>query len=307
MSDKKPPEMAPSRTETVDSRFRGIDQWKGDRILGAILDSQEGAVASIRPMIPVLEAAAEEAAKRLDADEAGRIIYIGAGTPARLAVQDGSELTPTYGWPALRLAFVIAGGAKALVTPVEGAEDDAEDAKKLIEDLKLTASDVCIAVSASGVTPFTVAACAAARAKGALTVGIASNDSTPLLNAAEHKVFLDSGPEPVAGSTRMGAGTAQKVALNMFSTLTMIRLGRVYDGYMVDVELTNAKLRRRAERIVGDITGCSDEHAASALLKSSGSVKLAVLVAKGYSVDDSKKMLEDNNGNLRRVMDRLAP
>jgi N-acetylmuramic acid 6-phosphate etherase len=303
-TDKPPP---PSRTEAADDRFRGIDGWPGERILGAILDSQEEAVGAVRAAIPVLEAAAEEAARRLGQGGQGRLIYIGAGTPARLAVQDGSELTPTYGWPALRLAFVIAGGAQALLAPVEGAEDDAAEAQKLIAGLKLTAADVCVAVSASGITPFTVAACAAARRQGALTIGLSSNPGTPLLDAAEHKIFLDSGPEPVAGSTRMNAGTAQKVALNMFSTLTMIRLGRVYDGYMVDVELTNAKLRRRAERMVGDITGCAAAHAAQALEKSGGSVKLAVLVAKGYSVEEGKKMLAENGGNLRRVMDRLAP
>jgi len=215
------------------------------------------------------------------------------------------ELAPTYGW--LRTEFVMAGRDKALMQSVEGAEDDVQAAADQIAALHLTAADVCIAVSASGTTPFTVAACKAAHAAGAQTIGVASHKTAPLLQAAEYKVFIDSGPEPIAGSTRMNAGTAQKVVLNMLSTLIMMRLGHVYDGMMVDVQLTNEKLRRRAEKMIVKIAGCSADKAASALAESQGKVKLAVLMAKGLTTAEAEERLTQNNGNLRRVLESFEP
>ncbi|MBU0800720.1 MAG: N-acetylmuramic acid 6-phosphate etherase [Alphaproteobacteria bacterium] len=298
--------MKQTKTETADDRFKGIDQWPGDQVLLAVIESQEKSVTAVRAAIPMMAAAADEAAKRLRGTQ-GRLVYIGAGTPARLAVQDGSELTPTYGWPRVRLAFVIAGREKALLQPVEGAEDDVQAALDAIAELNLTRDDVCIAVSASGTTPFTVAAMRAAKARGAQTVGIASNPDTPLLQDADFALFLDSGAEPVAGSTRMNAGTAQKVALNMFSTLTMIKLSRVYDGMMVDMELTNAKLRKRAVRMIGEITGCTADEATQALSKAGDSIKLAVLVVKGLAPEEGKTLLKNCDGNLRNALIQLRP
>jgi N-acetylmuramic acid 6-phosphate etherase len=295
-----------SKTETADSRFKGIDQWPGDQVLLAIIESQEKSVTAARAAIPVMAAAAEEAANRLRGSK-GRLVYIGAGTPARLAVQDGSELTPTYGWPRVRLAFVIAGREKALLQPVEGAEDDVQAALDAIAELNLTRDDVCIAVSASGTTPFTLEAMRAAKALGAQTIGIANNPDTPLLQDADFAIYLDSGAEPVAGSTRMNAGTAQKVALNMISTLTMIKLSRVYDGMMVDMELTNAKLRKRALRMIGDITGCTPDEAKDALAKAGDSIKLAVLVVKGLAPAEGRTLLQNCEGNLRTALIRLQP
>lgn len=295
-----------NKTESADARYKNIDQWPGDQVLLAIIESQEKSVTAARAAIPVMAAAAEEAANRLR-DSKGRLVYIGAGTPARLAVQDGSELTPTYGWPRVRLAFVIAGREKALLQPVEGAEDDEQAARDAIAELKLTRDDVCIAVSASGTTPFTVAGMRAAKAAGAQTIGIASNPDTPLLTDADYAIFLDSGPEPVAGSTRMNAGTAQKVALNMISTLTMIKLSRVYDGMMVDMELTNAKLRKRAIRMIGEITGCAPAEATTALAQAGDSIKLAVLVVKGLAPEEGRTLLRNCDGNLRTALIRLQP
>ena len=192
--------------------------------------------------IPAIQSAAAAAASRLKSGN-GRLVYAGAGTPARLAVQDGVELMPTYGWPRERLAFLIAGGEKALVRSIENAEDDAEAAARDIKRYlkRANTQDVCIAVSASGRTPDTVEVCRLARDAGALTIGISSKLDLALLKVADHAIFLDSGPEPVGGSTRMNAGTAQKAALNAISTLVMIRLGRVYDGFMVHVELGSKK------------------------------------------------------------------
>lgn len=296
------------KTEQASPRYKGIDEWADDKVLSAILNAQVKSISAIRKAIPVMAQAAEAAALRLKDDGGnGRIVYIGSGTPARLAVQDGTELPPTFGWSRLRLAFVIAGKEKALTQAVEGAEDDVQAAEDSIRDLKLGAHDVCFAISASGTTPFTVAACKAARAAGALTIGIASNPDTPLLHTAEYAVHTDSGPEPVAGSTRMNAGTAQTVALKMMSTLIMIRLGRVYDGHMVDVEPTNEKLRRRSERMVRDITGCDADEAKTALSGANGNVKLAVLITTGMTAGEGRALLQQNDNNLRKALRTLKP
>lgn len=293
------------KTELFDDRFRGLESWDDARIMQAILEGQEAAVRAVRGALPALTAAGAAAAGRLRAHENGRLIYVGAGTPARLAVQDGAELTPTYGWPRERLAFVIAGGEKALLRAVENAEDDAGQAWKDMQAQKPGPGDVCVAVSASGRTPYTVEACKAAREAGALTIGISSNEGSALLKAAEHGIFLDSGAEPVGGSTRMNAGTAQKAALNMISTLAMVRLGRVYDGLMVDVELTNAKLRVRAVRMLREITGCPEAEAAQALETSRGNVKLAVLLVKGLTPAQAAAALEKHGGDLRAALSDL--
>jgi N-acetylmuramic acid 6-phosphate etherase len=294
------------KTESFDERFRGLDRWDDRRILEAIIDGQENALRAVRAALPALENAASLAAARLKKHPQGRLIYAGAGTPARLAVQDGAELTPTYGWPRGRLAFVIAGGEGALLRAVENAEDDAAQAANDMKAQKPGPGDVCICVSASGGTPYTVEACRAARAAGAFTIGIASNGKAALLDAAECPVFIDSGAEPVGGSTRMNAGTAQKAALNMISTLLMIRLGRVYDGLMVDVEMTNAKLRARGVRMLCDITGAAPDRAALALEETQGHVKCAVLVLKGLSVEKAQALLDLHDGDLRAALVTLG-
>lgn len=296
-------------TEQAASCYRGIDEWTDTQVLVAILAAQEKSIKSIYDVIPVMAQAASQAALRLkNAAQGGRIIYIGAGTPARLAMQDGTELPPTFGWPANRLAYVMAGGDRAMTRAIEGAEDDIQAAEDAIKALNITANDVCIAISASGSTPFTVAACRVARTSGALTIGISSNNGSALLTAAEFGIFTDSGPEPVAGSTRMNAGTAQSVALKMMSTLMMIRLGHVYDGYMVDVEQTNAKLKIRAELMVQDITGCTQTEAQDALKSANGNVKLASLIATGgMSADEGRHLLAQSDNNLRTALRTLRP
>lgn len=293
-----------SGTEAFDSRYKGIETWPDERILSAILDAQEAGIKAVRPVLPLIAGAAEESAARLRSGE-GRLVYAGAGTPARLGYQDGAELFPTFGWPLARLAFVIAGGEKALLQAVEGAEDNEQAAREDVDRLSVGPADVLIAVSASGRTPFTVAACERARLRGAYTIGIASNANTPLLAAAECPLFIDSGAEPVAGSTRMSAGTVQKAALNLLSTLIMIRLGHVYDGMMVDVQLTNAKLKARAVRMLREITGCDETAAVDALAQADGHVKLAVLVLKGLSAGQGKELLRQQGQDLRAALESL--
>ncbi len=239
--------------------------------------------------------------RRTGCEREGRLVYAGAGASGRLAVQDGVELHPTFGWPRARLCYLIAGGERALVASIEGAEDDAAAAVAAVDALALAASDVVVAVAASGRTTFTCAVQRRARAAGALTIGVANNANTPLLDEAEIPVLLATGAEFLAGSTRMTAGTAQKIALNLFSTQTMMTLGRVYEGFMVDVVPTNAKLVARAKGIVQALAGCTAAEAATFWERAGGNLKLAVLLADGLGLEEAKARLEAAGGNLRQA------
>lgn len=287
-------------TETASHRFRGIDTWEDAEILDALFESQLSAVAAVRAALPALAAAAADAAPRLR--RGGRLVYAGAGTSGRVAAQDGSELFPTFGHPQERLVYLIAGGATALSRPVENAEDDADAGRAEAEALGLTADDVVIGVAASGGTPYTRAVLQAAARAGAMTMAVASNPGAPIFGDAVHAILVATGEEPIAGSTRLKAGTAQKVVLNLFSTLVMTRLGHVYDGLMVDMQPTNAKLNVRSVRMLRSIVPV-DEDAARAALEAAGqNVKLAVLLALGDSAEDGRRRLADADGDLRRAM-----
>lgn len=288
-------------TEEIDPRYDELDAWDNDRILGALHDGQIAAVAAAASSLPAISLAVNEAAERLGRGE-GRLIYIGAGTSGRIGVQDGAELAPTFNWPRERLAFLLAGGEKALMQAIEDAEDSVREAIFQVEKLAVGRDDVVVALAASGTTPFTVSALKAAASRGAVTVGLANNAATPLLSACKYPILVETEPEVVAGSTRLAAGTAQKVVLNLFSTLLMIRLGRVYRGMMVQVQATNAKLRRRSERIVGQAADVDAEAAAAALTLADGDVKLACLVAKGADPPRARRLLSEAGGQLREAM-----
>lgn len=291
-------------TETVDPRFAEIDSWSSEAAIEAMLEGQLSAIASIKGQVRGIASASEAAAERLLAG--GRLIYVGAGTSGRIAVQDGVELGPTFGWPADRLGFVLAGGLAALAHSAEGAEDDAGDAVRQIAELLLTTSDVVIGVAASGHTPFTVAAIEAARALGALTVAIANNAGSPLAAAAEHAIDAETGSEVVAGSTRMKAGTAQKAVLNLLSTAAMIRCGRVYRGLMVDMVVSNDKLRRRAQAMVSQLAACPGDVAIAALAAADDDIKTAVLIAMGQNRSAARGILEVHGDNLRSALESIA-
>jgi N-acetylmuramic acid 6-phosphate etherase len=276
-------------TEMTLLRYRDAAAWPTEEGLAAMLDNQFGAFVAVRLAIPALAVAITAAAERLR--DSGRLIYCGAGASGRLAVQDGVELHPTFGWPAERLAYLVAGGDRALVRSVEGAEDDATAAAREAAGLALTPNDVVVAVAASGSTRYTNAVQQVSRAAGALTVALANNPGAPLLESAEHPVLLHTGPEFLAGSTRMTAGTAQKIALNLFSTRLMTELGRVYQGHMVDMVPSNAKLVDRAKRMVAAITGVPFQRAAAAWDEAGGSVKVAVLMLDGLAREDAETRL----------------
>jgi N-acetylmuramic acid 6-phosphate etherase len=291
-------------TETVDPRFSDCDAWPLANAIEAMWEGQLSAVAAVRQALPEMTAATEAAALALG--DTGRLVYVGAGTSGRVAIQDGAELTPTFDWPVERVAFAMAGGERALSASVEGAEDDIEAALRRMDELALTPSDVVIGVAASGTTPFTVAAVNRATELGAVTIGIANNAWTPLLTAARYPVLIPTGSELIAGSTRMKAGTAQKVVLNLISSGIMLRLGRVYRGMMVNMRLANRKLRARAETMVADLASCSPATAAKALAAADSDIKLAILIALGHGKEAAVLALQSAKGNLRQAIAIVA-
>lgn len=287
-------------TERASPRYSGIDLWDPSEILDAMIEAQFAAVAATRAARPALERAARAMEARIR--YRGRLVYAGAGTSGRLAVQDGAELMPTFSWPEERLLLLMAGGNEALLRSVEGAEDEVNRAQHLVRQHVIDNKDALIAVAASGTTPFTLACLREAKRRGALTIGIANNAGTPLLEEADHPILLDTGAEPIAGSTRLKAGTAQKITLNLLSTLLMILLGRVYQGLMIDVQAVNEKLVRRSEDMLVRLSGCSRTDAHNALQRAHGSVKLAVMLLRGCEPEEGVQLLERAGGQLRAAL-----
>jgi len=292
-------------TEGTDPRYIGLEEWPPETALDALLEAQMAAVAAVRPALPAIAAAAEQAAHRLR--QGGRLIYAGAGTSGRIGVQDGAELPPTFDWPEERLGLLIAGGTPALTRAIENAEDRTDLATTDMQAQNPGPQDVVIALAASGATPYALACLAHAREKGALTIGIANSQGAPLLAAADHPILIQTGPEPIAGSTRLKAGTSQKVVLNLLSTLIMLRLGRVYRGQMVDMVARNEKLRRRALRMVRHLTGCTEEEARAALAQAGGRTKLAILLLHGIDADEAASRLAACQGQLGAALKGSTP
>ena len=292
--------MDPKTTEDADPRYVDLDRWESAQAIRALYEAQLEAVAAVGPALGALAAAVDAATPRLR--NGGRLVYVGAGTSGRIAAQDGAELTPTFNWPRERTIIVMAGGEEALLRSIENAEDASDAGIAQIQKIGIGANDVVLGIAASGGTPFTVAAMTAAREGGALTIGVASNRGSRLLLASEHPILIETGAEPVAGSTRLKAGTAQKVVLNLFSTAVMARLGKIYNGLMVDMRATNAKLRRRSIEMVATIAACDSAVAAQAIAASQGDIKLAVLIAFGVDRAPAKTLLDKHNGNLRAAL-----
>jgi N-acetylmuramic acid 6-phosphate etherase len=290
--------MAIPDTEASSDRFAEIDAWDTPTVLAALWEGQLAAVAAVASALPALSRAVEAAAGRLRVG--GRLVYVGAGTSGRIGVQDAVELVPTFGWPQDRLVTLMAGGDAALLRSLDDVED--QDAEGAAAVQSLGAPDVLVGLAASGSTRFTVAATREARLRGCLTIGVANSVATPLLEVAELAVLLDTGAEAVAGSTRMKAGTAQKVALNLFSTALMLRLGRVYRGQMVDMQVRNDKLRQRAERMLVRLAGCSNGDARVALDAAGGTVKVAMLVLRGMTREQAEAALAQHGGDLRQAL-----
>lgn len=293
------------KTEVADERYVGLDTWAPEQILSALLDGQRRAIASVEAAVPALARAADLAAQSLGGG--GRLIYIAAGSPALIALGDMLELPQTYGILRDRLVCMMAGG-HAITHNLTGTDEDRADlAEGEIAAAKVGAGDCVVAISASGTTPYTVGGLAAARRAGAATVGIAGNAGAPLFAEADVAVLLDAGPEVISGSTRMGAGTAQKAALNLFSTLVGVALGHVHDNLMVNVNADNEKLRQRAARMVSRITGAAPDAAGEALEACGGAVKPAILVAAGAGTPQAAAaLLTTHAGKLRPALASLT-
>ncbi len=274
--------------------------------IARLMNREDASVAgAVAEQAPVIAAAIDAVAERMA--RGGRLVYAGAGTAGRLGVLDASECPPTFNTDPEQVVGLIAGGPAAMVTSVEGAEDSGELAAADLAALELTADDTVVGISASGRTPYAVGAVAYARGRGALTVGLSCNRGSALAAAAEHGIEVVVGPEFLTGSTRLKAGTAQKLVLNMLSTITMIRLGKTYGNLMVDVRASNEKLRARSRRIVAQVTGADDDAVERALAATDGEVKPAILVLlAGVDGPTAARLLTGAGGHLRAALAAAA-
>ncbi|WFP63393.1 N-acetylmuramic acid 6-phosphate etherase [Mesorhizobium sp. WSM4904] len=296
--------MAETRTEALHQNAEGLDVQAPEAILAFLANAQIEAAKAVHGAIPAIAEAAELIARQLKAG--GRLAYAAAGSSGLMAVADALELPGTFGIARDRIAILIAGGDEAFHTLAGGPEDDTEEAAAAVAKAKIGKGDCLIAVSASGSTPYAVQAIGDAKRRGAATIAIANNKGAPLFGEADVAILLETPPELIAGSTRMGAGTAQKLALNMLSTLAAIHLGHVHDGYMVNLTADNIKLRERAIRMVAAISGRSRDDAARLLEESGGGVKTAILLAAGAAnADAAEKILEGAGQKLRPALSAI--
>jgi N-acetylmuramic acid 6-phosphate etherase len=270
--------------------------------IARLMNAEDATVAAaVAARLPAIAAAIEDIAARMA--QGGRLIYAGAGTAGRLGVLDASECPPTFNTDPAQVVGLIAGGPAAMVTSVEGAEDSRELARADLDALAVGATDTVVGISASGRTPYAIGAVELARVRGALTIGLSCNAHSALAAAADHGLEIVVGPELVTGSTRLKAGTAQKLVLNMLSTITMIRLGKTYGNLMVDVRASNEKLRARSHRIVALATGAEDEEIELALAATDGEVKNAILtLLTGVDGPTATRLLEESGGHLRAAL-----
>ncbi|MEU8922144.1 N-acetylmuramic acid 6-phosphate etherase [Kitasatospora sp. NPDC048545] len=298
-----PPSAPPtaSTTEAIRPDWAAIDELPTVDLLRLMNAEDRTVPAAVAAQVEQIAAVVDAVAGRLA--RGGRLVYAGAGTAGRLGVLDAAECPPTFGTDPALVVALIAGGRTAVTEAVEGAEDRPELAGADVAALALTPADILVGVSASGRTPYAVAAVRAARATGALTVALACNPDSALAAAADLAVEVEVGPEVLAGSTRLKAGTAQKLVLNMLSTAVMVRLGRTYGNLMVDVRATNAKLRERARRIVAEATGADEEAVRRALTATDGRAKDAVLLLLAdVDAATASRLLTAADGRLREAL-----
>jgi N-acetylmuramic acid 6-phosphate etherase len=288
-------------TETPDGQHAALDQYPTAGLVEALVDDQFQAVRAVRAASGQIAAAVSAALPRIEAG--GRLIYVGAGTSGRLGVLDSVELYPTFSWPHERALALLAGGIDAMFVAVEGAEDDAAQGAADLGALNPGRDDVVLLLAASGATPYVLGALRAAGAAGALTVGFANNPDAPVVREAQIGVTLDTGPEVISGSTRLKAGTSQKIALNTFSSALMVRLHKVYGNLMVDLKPSNAKLVLRAVRLTMFATG-ADEAAARAVLEQCDfHVKVAIVaLSKNTSIGQARALLDSAHGSVRDAL-----
>jgi len=283
----------------------GLDLLPAEKILELFLDDHRSVIKAIEDALPKIAILAKVYASTYR--NAGRIFYVGAGTSGRLALLDAVELPPTFGIMSHRVQAIIAGGKSAMYKAIEAAEDDKVAGRLEIAKRAVGPKDLVIGVSASGETPFVLGAIEEAHARGAKTAGIINNPNTTLERKVHFPIIVPTGPELIAGSTRLKAGTAQKIVLNMLSTTAMILLGKVYDGFMIDLRATNEKLRRRAMRILNSLTGEQPERIRQVLIQTNWQVKPAVLMLKAnLNYSEAMQLLEKYDGSLRKALTELG-
>lgn len=288
-------------TETPSQQHAGLDQYPTPALVDAFIDDQFNAVQAVHAASAQIAAAVDAAAVRIAAG--GRLIYAGAGTSGRLGVLDSVELYPTFSWPRERAIGLIAGGAQAMFASVEGAEDSREQGAAEISATSVSAHDVVLLLAASGATPYALGALQAAREAGALTIGFANNRNAPLTQLADIGITLDTGSEVISGSTRLKAGTAQKVALNAFSSALMVRLNKVYGNLMVDLQASNAKLVQRALSMTMLASGADEAAARAALEACDYQVKVAIVfLCRKLDAVQSRQLLASANGSVRAAL-----
>ncbi|MBL0562992.1 N-acetylmuramic acid 6-phosphate etherase [Aeromonas hydrophila] len=282
-------------TETRNPASVEIDQLPTLEMLRVINQEDQQVALAVSQLLPEITRAVDAIAAAFG--KGGRLVYIGAGTSGRLGILDASECPPTYGVSAEQVVGLIAGGHKAILQAVENAEDDAELGAQDLKNIQFCANDVLVGIAASGRTPYVLGAMAHARAVGATVCSISCNPGSPLAQAADISMVAVVGPEIITGSSRMKAGTAQKLILNMLSTGAMIRTGKVYGNLMVDVEATNAKLVERQKRIVMEATDCERAVAERALAQADNHCKTAiVMILAGLTADEARTRLQSSNG-----------
>jgi N-acetylmuramic acid 6-phosphate etherase len=288
-------------TEQRNQASKNLDHLSSIEIVRLMNREDRKVVPAVARELPAIARAVDAIVPRMEAG--GRLIYIGAGTSGRLGVLDASECPPTFGTSPEDVFALIAGGERAITKPVEGAEDDRGAARRDLQKTGLAGDDAVVGLAASGTTPYVLAALAYARRQGALTIAVTANRKSPLAKAAEIAITPDVGPEILTGSTRLKAGTAQKMVLNMLSTATMVRLGHAYENLMIDLTKTNQKLRDRAKRILVEATGESVSEAEHALRQSKHNLRVALIILKrGVSAEQARKALESAGGDLRRAL-----
>ncbi|HVB56821.1 MAG TPA: N-acetylmuramic acid 6-phosphate etherase [Candidatus Acidoferrales bacterium] len=294
--------MKSARTERRNPKSRGLDRKSTLDILRLLNREDARVAAAVRRELPRIARAVDAIVNAFHSG--GRLIYVGAGTSGRLGVLDAAECPPTFGTPPGMVQAIIAGGARALQHAVEGAEDSAPQGARDLSLARISRQDVVVGLSASGTTPYVLGALQLARRRGAVTVGVTSNPLSPLARQANIGIAPDTGPEAIAGSTRLKAGTAQKLVLNLLSTAAMVRLGRVYENWMVHVALTNRKLRRRGVRILEEATCASVSTAESALRQARHNLPAALVMLKtSANARDARRSLAEAGGNVRRALE----
>jgi len=300
-SRKKSPPREQRRTEQRNLASRNLDHMSSLQIVRTMNREDRRIAPAIARELPAIARAIDGIVDQIR--HGGRLLYIGAGTSGRLGVLDASECPPTFGVSPRLVRALIAGGSKAIHLPVEGAEDNRAQARRDLQKILLTKNDALVGLAASGTTPYVLSAIAYAKQKGAFTVGITANRNSPLARAAKIAIAPNIGPEVLTGSTRLKAGTAQKMVLNMLSTASMVRLGHAYDNLMIDLTRTNKKLKDRAGRILIEASGKELSAVEHALRQSEHNLRVALIMLKrGFSAELARKALHEAAGNLRRAL-----